>query len=85
MLCPLSSGVQMVLQGIQFMLVGMGVVFTFLAIMVICMYGSAKVIAVFNRKYPEQELTQEAKTESVISKRNKVALAIAAAYAAAKA
>ena len=71
----------MLVQGFRFMLVGMGVVFVFLGIMVLVMYGMARVIAIYNRKYPEQQID---KLNKVISKNDVIAVAIAAAKAFAK-
>lgn len=40
-------------QGLQLMLVGMGVVFVFLTIMVLCMYAMSALVAWYSKYFPE--------------------------------
>lgn len=67
-------------EGIFLMVVGMGVVFSFLTIMVIAMTITAKVIEILNKYFPEPIETVPAKASSTISKvEQEIAVAIAVA------
>ena len=66
--------------GLTIMLVGMGVVFAFLVIMIFVMQISTKVISVLNKLFPE--VVPEVKTNKKKQKQNddsEIALAIACA------
>lgn len=43
----------MMSQGLQLMVVGMGVVFAFLSIMVVCMYVMSALVASYSKFFPE--------------------------------
>lgn len=43
----------MIATGVQYMFVGMGVVFSFLTIMVLSMYAMSALIAIYTKRFPE--------------------------------
>jgi sodium pump decarboxylase gamma subunit len=68
-------------QGLRFMIIGMSVVFLFLAVMVIVMKLNYIVLRFFNRFSPEQEEKTEEATGIAMHSHNDVAVAIAAVKA----
>lgn len=66
--------------GLMITVIGMGVVFSFLCILVIAMHVSAKIMTIVNKFFPEPVLvTAKAKVSS--SSEEEIAVAIAAAKA----
>lgn len=71
----------MLLQGLEFMVAGMGVVFCFLGLMVICMYASAEVVAAYTKKFPGRTAALKSSAGQPVYKHDEVAVAIAAVRA----
>lgn len=65
-------------EGIFLMVVGMGVVFSFLTIMVIAMIITAKVIKILNKYCPEPVETATVKVKASSGIEEEIAVAIAA-------
>jgi len=69
----------LVMEGIKFMFLGMGTVFTFLVIMILCMNAMSKIIHKF---FPEPQPSADIQQQSGASKDNKkIVAAITAAIA----
>ncbi len=66
--------------GCQVMIIGMGVVYVFLSIMIFIMHLSAKAITIINRYFPEPivETTSKKKKKPLIE--DEIAIAIALAF-----
>jgi len=75
--------IQLLEQGLLLMVIGMGFVFFFLSIMIICMNINSKIMKVLNKYFPEateeEPRTKKKKTDNDAE----IALAIACAFAAA--
>ena len=69
----------LVIEGVKFMFLGMGTVFTFLVIMILCMNAMSKII---HRFFPEPQSSAEATQQAGAPKDNKkIIAAITAAIA----
>lgn len=71
----------MLIQGLQYMVIGMGVVFFFLVIMVISMNIMSAVIAKYNEIYPEQVEEETKPASSGNGNNEEIALVLAAVKA----
>ncbi len=71
----------MLVKGIELMLVGMTVVFVFLALLVVLVKVTHSGLKVFSRYFPEQEEVVPTKIQGVMGKKDDIAVAIAAVKA----
>jgi len=71
----------MLIDGLFVMAIGMGVVFIFLSVMIVVMNITAKVIALLNKYFPEQEPESEKTATSVLEQNDEIAVVIAAVRA----
>ncbi len=69
------------LEGIELMVVGMAVVFVFLALLVISVRLTNLGLKAFNRFFPEKEETIQTTIQRATSKNDDIAVAIAAVQA----
>ncbi len=77
----MTNSLALMQDGIAIMLIGMGVVFAFLTIMVIVMDINAVLIKKLNKYFPEEVPQQTKSKKTQKDEDEKVALAIALAYA----
>lgn len=70
----------MLLDGLVIMALGMGVVFTFLIIMVLSMCVMAKIVAVIGKYFPEK-VQEESKGSKAIEQNDEIAVVLAAVKA----
>ncbi|MBQ8459281.1 OadG family protein [bacterium] len=68
-------------QGILLMVIGMGFVFFFLAILIFAMNVTSKFIEIFNKYFPEVLEESNTKIKKKVDTNDEIALAIACAYA----
>lgn len=73
--------IQLLEQGLLLMIIGMGFVFFFLAIMIICMNLCAKIMKIYNKYFPEPiienyPITKKKSTDNEAE----IAIAIAVAF-----
>jgi len=66
----------LVMEGIKFMFLGMGTVFTFLVIMILCMNAMSKVI---HRFFPEPQPSADVQQSGALKDKKKIVAAITAA------
>ena len=66
----------LIIEGVKFMFLGMGTVFTFLLVMIACMNIMSSVV---NRYFPEPQSATDATTQNVQVNNKKIVAAITAA------
>ncbi len=70
----------MLIKGLEFMIIGMGIVFVFLILMVMIMKLSYFMVKFLNKYFPEKE-DAESTIQRVVHSHNDIAVAIAAVKA----
>ena len=75
----------MIIEGLMLMLYGMGIVFTFLVVMIIVVNAMSAFIQQYNKKHPEKtDAPAKKPAAKAVSDDTEIAIAIAMAHAQAK-
>ncbi len=75
----------MIIEGLMLMLYGMGIVFTFLVVMIIVVNAMSAIVQQYNKKHPEKtDAPAKKPVAKAVSDDTEIAIAIAVAHAQAR-
>ena len=75
----------MIIEGLMLMLYGMGIVFTFLVVMIFVVNAMSAIVQQYNKKHPEKtDAPAKKPAAKAVSDDTEIAIAIAMAHAQAK-